>query len=117
MVISEFDAIMNVVADRLNPLPAAGDPAKHCPCLIRQLLRIAVSAAQQIRESLIGQVAHRPLFGLHVGFVRKSTIRDQEFVADFHESGRGDETRADVAERVTEVTCFGIRREPDRVLG
>jgi hypothetical protein len=83
MVVPEFDAIMNVVADRLNPLPAAGDPAEHCPCLVRELLRVAVSAAQQIGKSIIGQVAHRPLFGLDVGSVRKSAVRDQELVADF----------------------------------
>jgi hypothetical protein len=109
MVVSEFDVIVNVVADRPNPLPAAGDLAEHCPCPVRELLRVAVSAAQQIRQSLIWQVAHRPLFGLDVYFVRQPAIRDQELVAKFDESGRGDEAGADIAECIPEITCLDVR--------
>jgi len=46
MVVSEFDANMNVIADCLNPLPAAADPAEQRPCLIRKFLCIAISASQ-----------------------------------------------------------------------
>ena len=46
MVVSECDANMNVIADCLNPLPAAADPAEQRPCLIRKFLCIAISASQ-----------------------------------------------------------------------
>jgi hypothetical protein len=93
VLISEFNTVVNVVTDRLNSLPAASDPAKH-PCLVRELLSVAIPAAQKVRQRCIRQIADWPLLGLIVGFVRQATVRDQELIAEFDQAGRGRLRRA-----------------------
>ena len=116
VVVSEFNTVMNVVTDRLNSLPTASDPTKHRPCLIRDLLRVAIPATKKVRQRFIWQVAHRPLLGMIIDFVREAAVRDQEFIAEFDQSGRGDQAGANVAERVQAITGFDIWRKTDDVV-
>jgi hypothetical protein len=108
VVVSEFNTVMNIVTDRLNSLPTACDPTKHRPCLIRELLRVAIPATKKVRQRFIWQVAHGPLLGMSIYFVREAAVRDQEFVAEFDQSGRGDQAGANVAERVQAITGVDI---------
>ena len=55
MVVSEFNAVMNVITDRLNPLPTASDPAKHRPRLIRELLCVAIPATRRYGSASSGR--------------------------------------------------------------
>src|SRR4029079_2647540 len=96
VVVSEFNTVMNIVTDRLNSLPTACDPTKHRPCLIRELLGVAIPATKKVRQRFIWQVAHGRLLGMSIYFVREAAVRDQEFVAEFDQSGRGDQAGANV---------------------
>jgi len=50
-----------------------------------------------------------------VDFVREAAIRDQKFIAEFDQSGRGDQAGANITERVQAITGFDIRRKADDV--
>ena len=60
--------------------------------------------------------AHGPLLGMIVDFVREAAIRDQKFIAEFDQSGRGDQAGANITERVQAITGFDIRRKADDVV-
>lgn len=47
-VVAELNAVVHIIANGLNPLPASVDLPERGPSKICQLLRIAVTAAQQI---------------------------------------------------------------------
>jgi hypothetical protein len=51
-----------------------------------------------------------------VDFVREAAIRDQKFIAEFDQSGRGDQAGANITERVQAITGFDIRRKADDVV-
>jgi len=53
---------------------------------------------------------------MSIYFVREAAVRDQEFVAEFDQSGRGDQASANVAERVQAITGFDIWRKADDVV-
>ena len=108
VVVSEFNTVVNVVTDRLNSLPTASDPTKHRPCLIREFLRVAIPATKKVRQRFIWQVAHGPLLGWTIDFVREAAVRDQEFIAEFDQSGGGSQAGANVAERVQAITGVDI---------
>ena len=55
VLISEFYVVMDVIANRLNALPAAGDVAEQPPSLIRELLGVAVTTAIQKWEHVVRQ--------------------------------------------------------------
>ena len=54
VMVTKFDVVMHVVADRLHALPAPIDAAELGPCEVGKFLRIAVAAPQQIQQRLIG---------------------------------------------------------------
>ena len=56
MLIAERDALMGVIQDGLDPRPARLDLAEHLPGQGRQLVGVAIAAAQQIDQHLVGQV-------------------------------------------------------------
>ncbi len=56
VLIAEVQALVNVVADRLHPPPAGRSVAEHRPGHAGEVVGVAVAAAQQIDEDIVGQV-------------------------------------------------------------
>ena len=54
VVVTKFDVVMHVVADRLHAPPAPIDAAELGPCEVGKFLRIAVAASQQIQQRFVG---------------------------------------------------------------
>ena len=54
MMVTKFDMVMHVVADRLHAPPAPIDAAELGPCEVGKFLRIAVAASQQIQQRFVG---------------------------------------------------------------
>ncbi len=73
-VITELDAVVDVIADRLNTRAAAFDGTEHRPGKIGELLGIAIAAAQQIDQRLVGKLLKRHLWRVEGRGVRPPTI-------------------------------------------
>ena len=64
LLVVERDVAMDVVADRLNAVPARRRLPEEVPRRLRQPVGVAVPAAEQEDQRLLGQVLHRNLLRL-----------------------------------------------------
>jgi hypothetical protein len=100
VVVTEIDAVMYVIADRLDPLPAAGQMLKQRPGELCQLLRVAVPASIQERQNVVGQLVDIPLTCFGGGFFRKPAVTDEKVCFDFKKAWRRNEACPHVAKRI-----------------
>ena len=110
MVIAELEMAVHIVADRLHLLPAALNAAEMRPGEIGELLRVAIAAAHQEQQRVIGQFRNRELPGAGRDLVGKAGIPDQEIIADFNQARWRDETRADIAKGIAIVARGNLVR-------
>src|SRR5580658_10059645 len=94
MMVSELDALVRVVANRLRPLPAAVDASKQRPGKVRELFGVAVAARQQERQDFAGQRADVPLLRRRAHLIRQAAILDDKLAADFQQARWGDKPGA-----------------------
>ena len=80
MVIAEFEALMHVVADRLDTLPAAGNASEQGPGEIRKSLGIAIAASNQVDQRLVRQYIDAPLLRIWRDLIGQAAVFDDEFV-------------------------------------
>ena len=116
VVIAELDLVVGVVDDRLHPFPAGVDVAEQRPGQVRQLVDVAIAAADQIDHRVVGQFRDRmqPRAGRHR--IGQAGILDQEIVADLDLAGRRHDPGADIAEHVDIVMARDLRRKLDAML-
>jgi hypothetical protein len=82
ILISELEALVNVLAHGLRPRPTAVDVIKHGPSMVRQFLRVAIPAAEQIHECVVGKSLNRPLLGIGSDPIRFAGVGDYEFATE-----------------------------------
>ena len=82
MVVTKFDMVMHVVADRLHALPAPINAAELGPCEVGKFFRIAVAAPQQIQQRFVGQGGHIPLRRIRHDLVWQAAVSDDEVIAN-----------------------------------
>jgi len=70
MLIIEANMAVYEVADRLHPAPARRRITEERPRLLHQEIGLAISAGEQVYESLMGKIGHRVLFGTEINPVR-----------------------------------------------
>src|SRR5271163_3230761 len=70
--IAELEALVNEVADRLHPRPAAADGAEVRPGEIGKKVRLAISARPKERQRIVGQVRRRDRFSSGVDLILPS---------------------------------------------
>jgi hypothetical protein len=75
-VIAKLEMVMHVIADGLNPLPAGLKLAEKAPGKIVQLLRVAITAAEQKEECIVRQIPNLMLYGVGNHIIRQSTVQD-----------------------------------------
>src|SRR5450432_1023583 len=100
VMVSEFDAVVDVVTDRLRSLPAALSSAKERPCQVRQFFGVAVATGQQEGKNVTGQFGYVPLLRRRAHLIRQAAVLYDEFAANFQQPGWGDQPGADVAIRI-----------------
>ena len=78
VLIVEGNMVMHVIADGLHARVAWSRAAEELPGRLRQQIGLAIAAAQQEKESLLGQILHRilPRTGTAQHFVRQSAVRE-----------------------------------------
>ena len=85
VLVAEGDAVVDVVADRLDPRPARRRIAEQRPGGVREPVGVAVAAAQQEDEHVVGQVLDRVLLGVrHDGIglaASRCTMKSVEIVS------------------------------------
>src|SRR5215208_6082326 len=88
--IAEGQAVVHIVADRLNPLPPWPHVAEARPGGIREAIGLAVSAAEKKLERLRGQVLDRNLTRTGHRQIRLAAIVHDIFSRNRKLSGRHD---------------------------
>ncbi|MBM7487912.1 hypothetical protein JOE52_006894 [Bradyrhizobium canariense] len=74
----------------MNPLPASVDLPERGPSKICQLLRIAVTAAQQIYLGVVWQLVQRDLSSIWCDCIGQTTVLDDELVPNLDQPARRD---------------------------
>ena len=109
MMITEFDPVMHVVADRLNALPATRDVCKKGPSEIAEFLGITITASNQVDQSVIRKPIDFPLLRARCDFIRLSAIGDDEAVSNLEGTGGRNKPRAHVPKHINVVARGDIR--------
>src|SRR5918993_3406473 len=78
ILIIEHEAFVHIVADCLHPCPPTLDTAKQTPCRIRELVGLAVSAAEEINEHIIWKRINRVLVRLWKHRIGLTCIADEK---------------------------------------
>src|SRR5579872_5674434 len=99
-VISERDVPMNEIANGLHSFPAWPRVAEMGPRHFGEMIGIAVSAAEQVREDCIRQRFHLQLGSLGHRGLRRATITDHGIRFESYAARRSDESSAAVAEAI-----------------
>jgi hypothetical protein len=87
MMVTEFDPVMHVVADRLHALPATRDVCKKGPGEIAEFFGTAIAASDQVDQSVIPKPIDFPQLRARCDFIRLSAIGDDEAVSNLEETG------------------------------
>lgn len=95
VMVAEFDAVMNVVTNRLRSLPAALD-AKERPRQVRQFFGVAVATGQHEGKNVTGQFGYVPLLCRRAHPIWHPAVLDDKLAADFEQAGWGDKPGADM---------------------
>jgi hypothetical protein len=101
----------------MHALPAAIDAAEQRPRQIGKFFGVAVAAAQKKHQRFIRQSADVPLLRVWDDGVRLATVADDEVVADFQQTRRRDQPRADIAKPIQIVMRGDLVRKSNAMLG
>ena len=100
MLIAEADMVVHKVTNRLHPGMAGGGLAEEFPGDIRQTVGVAIMAAQQIDQDVIGQFLDPALPGFGVDGLWLAGIGDHELGGDGDPAGGRHDSGAGIAEAV-----------------
>ena len=109
MMITEFDPVMHVIADRLNALPTISDVSKKGPSETAEFLGITIMASDQVDQRVIRKPIDFPLLRARCDFIRLSAIGDDEAASNLEGSGGRNKPRAHVPKHINVVARGDIR--------
>ena len=98
---------MNEIADRLNAPPSRRDIAEHVPGRLAQPIGLAVAAAHEVDEALVGQIRHGEFPCARDDRVGLAPVFDRRVAPKRQVAGRRDKPAAAVAEEI----MIGGRRD------
>ena len=101
ILVTECDAVMDEIADRLHPSPTRLGLAKQLPAHIQQLVAFAKSTGQQEDEGVVRQMLNRDLSRIRHDRVGQATIVHDSVSTDNDGAGRGDNSAAPITETIT----------------
>src|SRR5215213_9122192 len=108
---------MHEIDDGLRSRPARRRAAEQRPGDGRQLVRVAVAAAEQERQHVVGQILNRVLAGVRDDRIGLAGVPDHEVRRHGDAPAGRDDAGADVAESVRELPRGHGRIEGDHVWG
>jgi hypothetical protein len=112
VLLTERDAMMDEVADSLRPRPARRRRVlEELPGGVRQTIRLAVAAAEQINQRIRRQVFNRVLSGRRNHGIWQAAVVDDVISGQTHVARGRDDPAAPVAEHVA------VRRDRHRWAG
>ena len=115
--VAEADALVDEIADRLNALPPRRDAAEHAPRDIRQLVGLAIAAAEEIDQHVVGKLGHGDFAGRGVDRIGEAEVAGDAVSRDRRLAGRRHEAAAHVAEAVKIAAHLrGVRADRELVL-
>ena len=82
MVIAELDLLVGEVEDGLEPRPARLDIAEQAPRSVGQPVGLAIAAAEQVDEDVVGQLVDRGLGRAGYDAVLETAVLDDEIIGD-----------------------------------
>jgi hypothetical protein len=100
LLIVEADVVVHQVADGLHARPAGRRALEQGPGDFAEAISLAIAAAQQVDDRLIGQVLHRVLLRVGRVFVDQAGVADDEIGRQRQAAGRRQQAADDVAEAV-----------------
>src|ERR1700691_4695989 len=96
MLIAKRDMVMHKIADCLHPAPARESLPEKIPRYVGELLGLAVAAAQEKNQRVLGQFLDGMLLRVRGNYIGLAGILDDCRVTYGELSGRSDEARAPV---------------------
>ena len=99
-LISESGLSMHIVADGLYSPPTKGSVSEKIPSGLREMVRLAIPAAQQKEQGLVRQFRDRMLAGVRNDFVGQAGISHDSTAGNFYSPWRRNQARAGVIETV-----------------
>ena len=117
MLVTEREAIVDVVADRLNQEPSLGNIAEPGPCYIAQPIGLAIAAAEQINQDVHRQRVQRILHRFRGHFIGFPAVLHQEVRGHGQPARGGADHVAEIAETVVISVSRDGRVEPHAIPG
>ena len=112
VLVAEGDAVVDVIADRLDQRPSLGDFAELRPRDLDEAIGFAITAAHEIDQRLDRQLLQRMLLGVRRDLVRRSGVPDQKVRGQREPAFWGVDHVAGVAEAVAIPVGGNERIEP-----
>ena len=117
MLVAELDAVVHVVGDGLHPLPAGRHRAEQIPRGLAQLIGLAIAAAEQEQERVVGQPLDGNLGSLRHHRLQQAAVGNGAVKTQGNFARRRQEPSALVAERVGVGRGGDSRHAAERRLG